>query len=87
MKGFGTFLLIIGIITMLLFNVVGGGIVAAIGLFMIMAGRGSDSPSPAETIPNETIETALNEAKELLDKGTISQDEYEAKRKKILDID
>ena len=41
MRGLGTFLLVIGIVAGLFFNIIVGGILAVVGLLMVIAGGGS----------------------------------------------
>lgn len=97
MRGFGIFLLIIGLLSMI-FNVFAGGIVAVVGLLMIIAGKKPEASvtivneskkgsSAVEDLNNDELEIELKKVKALLDRGIITEEEYKAKRKKILNID
>ncbi len=87
MRGFGIFMLVVGIITMI-FNILAGGIVAVVGLLMMMVGGGK---------AKEVVETATDTPKGLADKikeiddlkeqGMITPEEYDTRRKALLGSD
>jgi hypothetical protein len=82
----------------MLFNVFTGGIIAVVGLLMIIAGKKPKAPvtivnepknetRTVKNLHNEELEIELNKIKDLFDRGIITEEEYKAKRKKILNID
>ncbi len=72
--------IIIGVITLLLSSVIGG-------IFILIGGYLQNKDDPELNTQNDfiSIETKLKNLEKLFENGTITKDEYELKRKEIID--